>query len=422
MAAGKKLLEEESWAAARVELEAAYAAQPRGAPLLQIAVCEQALQRWPQAIAAVERALRDHAGSLDEAEKKAAEKDLAELRAQIGTVQVILAPGSATLRVDGEDQPPAGPQRVIVLGPGPHRLEARLEGWSPAAQTVTIAGGDTVAIKLGLQPDRGRVTVHAPSAGMSIAVDEEAVGQGTWSGWLPPGMHVIHVYTPGVAAWEMSVDVAAGKSIEVSPVQEGAPSALPEVSRRFRRGPYGLLAFTTFVPLPPSDFSGTAVGFSGGLRLGYRFASIAGGELLLEGARASASGQGQPSFADTTGFPLSYRLSSFRAGLGLRLMTTGRRLRFVQVFGGGFMYDSITWTPGAGAPPRQGAAGVDGFGISETGLEVDVSRVLLGLTIQQVVGSHGALTLAQHDKFSADTYGGPQYSLGLGLRGGYRLW
>jgi hypothetical protein len=111
-------------------------------------------------------------------------------------------------------------------------------------------------------------------------------------------------------------------------------------------------------------------------------------------------------------------------GLGLRLMTTGQRVRFVQVLGGGVMYDAIHWTPGAGpgALPRQGAAGADGFGMSETGVEVDVARVLLGLTLQQIVGSHGALTLAQHDKFSADTYGGPQYSLGLGLRGGYRLW
>jgi hypothetical protein len=187
MASGKKLLEEESWAAARAEFEAAYAAQPKAAALLQIAACEPALQRWPKAIAAVERALRDHAGTLDEAEKKAAEKELAELRASIGTVQVIVAPGIATLRVDGEDQPAEGPQRVLVLGPGPHRLEARLEGWSPAAQTVTITGGDSVAIKLGLTPDRGRVTVRAPDAAMAIAVDEDAVGQGTWSGWLPPG-------------------------------------------------------------------------------------------------------------------------------------------------------------------------------------------------------------------------------------------
>ncbi len=424
MASGKKLLDDESWLAARAEFEAAYASQPRAAPLVQIAACEQAVQRWPQAITALERALRDHAGSLDESERKAAEQALAELRAQLGTVEVVIAPAEATLRVDGEDQPSAGPRRSILLGPGPHRLEARLEGWAPAAQTVTVAGGSAVTIELGLAPDRGRVTVHAPDGATAIAVDESRVGEGEWSGWLPPGPHVVHVYTPGGAAWSMAVEVIAGATIDVRPAQQGSPSAPPEGLRRSARGPYGLLALTTFVPLPPSGFGGTAAGFSGGLRLGYRFAGVAGGELSVEYAHASASGDGTPSFVDTPGVvvPLAYSLSSLRAGLGVRLMTTGQRAHFVQVLGGGVMYDSIRWTSGAPGITRQGASGVDGFGVSETGVEVDLAGVLLGVALQQVIGSRGALDLAQHDAFSADTFLGPQYSIGLGLRGGYRLW
>jgi hypothetical protein len=365
MANGKKLFEEESWTAALAEFEAAYAADPRAAPLLQIAACEEALQRWPRAVAALERALRDHGATLDEPEKKAAEKDLAELRAQIqtGSVEVVISPPEATLRIDGEDQPAAGAKRVIVLGPGPHRLEARLPGYLPAAQTVTLGGGDAVSITLGLS-QKG-----------------------------DPG--------PEDAA--------------------GPEGASPRV-----RGLYGLLAFNTFVPLPPTDFTGTSLGFSGGLRLGYRFASIVGGELGFEYAHTSADGRATPSFTDTTGtsLPFSYGLSSFRAALGLRLMTTGQRVRFVQVFSGGVMFDSIRWTPGAGAGTvtRQDASGVDGFGMSETGIEIDLSRVLLGLTLQQILGSKGGLQSARHDQFSADTYGGPQYAIGLGLRGGYRLW
>src|SRR6185312_1826006 len=109
----------------------------------------------------------------------------------------------------------------------------------------------------------------------------------------------------------------------------------------------------------------------------YRFASFLGAEILADYAHASSDGQGKPSFADmTTGssLPFAYGLSSFRAALGLRLMTTGQRVRFVQVFGGGISYDAIHWTPGAGAGgvTRQGAAGVDGLGISETGIEVDL--------------------------------------------------
>ncbi len=424
MASGKRLAEEESWLAARAAFEAAYTSQPRAAPLVQIAACEQALQRWPQALAALERALRDHAATLDESEKKAAEQALSELRAQIGTLDVVIAPPDATLRVDGDDQPGKGPRRSIVLGPGPHRLEARLSGWAPAARTVTVAGGGTLTIELALAPDRGHVTVHAPEPAMLIAVDESRVGAGEWSGWLPPGPHVVHVYSALGTAWSMAVDVVAGAAIEVSPAQQGTAGAPPEGTARAARGPYALLAWSAFIPLPPSDFVGSAVGFSGGSRLGYRFAPIVGGELSFEYAHAGASGEGKPSFADAPGttVPIAYALSSFRVGLGVRLMTSGQHVRFVQVFSGGVMHDSIQWTPGAPGITRQGASGVDGFGASETGVEIDFARVLLGLTLQQVIGSRGALELAQHDAFSADTFAGPQYSIGLGVRGGYRLW
>ncbi len=193
-----------------------------------------------------------------------------------------------------------------------------------------------------------------------------------------------------------------------------------------QRGAYGLLAFTTFVPLPPTDFTGTAVGFSGGVRVGYRFASVASGELLFEYAHAGASGQARPPYVETTSsaVPMAYGLSSLRAGLGLRLMTTGTRVRFVQVLGGGVMVDTLSWTPqaGAGDITRHGARGADGFGVSETGLEVDLAGVLLGLTLQQLIGSHGALDQATHDDFAAHAFSGPQYAVGIGLRGGYRLW
>ena len=424
MASGKKLLEDESWLAAQAEFEAAYAAQPRAAPLVQIAVCAEAVQRWAQAIAALERALRDHAATLDEVEKKAAEQALAELRAQLGTLVVSIAPPDATLRIDGEDQPGTGPRRSIVVGPGQHRVEARLEGWAPAARTIALGSGGGATLELALAPDRGRVTVHAPDGANLIAVDESRVGTGEWSGWLPPGPHVVHVYAPQGAAWSMAIEVVAGAAVEVSPAQQGSRSAAPEGPRRPVRGPYGLLALTAFVPLPPTDFVGTAAGFSGGVRLGYPLTPIVGGELVVEYAHAAATGEGKPAFADTPGgvVPLSYALSSLRAGLGVRLTTTGERARFVQVFSGGVMYDAVRWTPGSPGITRQGASGVDGFGMSETGVELDFSGGLLGLTLQQVIGSRGALELARHDAFAADTFPGPQYALGLGVRGGYRLW
>ena len=362
LASGLKLLEDENFAAARAEFEAAYQAGPRATPLLDVALCERAMFRYPQAIAALERALRDHASTLEESDRRSAEASLAELRAMLGFVQVELVPRDAILRIDGEDQPRGALQRTIPLGPGAHRLEARLDGYWPAAQTVTLAAGDQAAIKLRL------VTTSTP----------------------PPIFTVPEPPAP--------------------------------------RGPYLLAAVTGFVPVQPTDFSGGGAGVSGGARVGYRLAPVVGAELGFEYAHFGASGQGKPSFADavsgsTGAFPLHYALSSFRIGLDLRLMTTGRTLRFVQTFGGGVSIDSVTWQPGSGSiVTRQDARGADAFGMSETGFELDLSGVLLGLTAQNVIASSGALDHPKHDQFSGNTYGGPQFSIGLGLRAGYRLW
>lgn len=356
LASGEALLDDEDFAAARAEFEAAYQAQPGARALLAITRCERALFRYPQAIAALTRALREHGASMSEAEKKAAEQQLAELTAQMGSVVVETTPADATLRVDGEDLPRG--VRTIPLGPGSHRLEARMPGYAPAAQTITVTSGATVSVRL-----------------------------------------------------RLSAEPAAGAAVE--PKQPSRP-----------RGPYALAAFTGFLPVAPADFSGTAVGVSAGARVGYRFASIVGGELGFEYAHVGCSGRGEPSFNDAPSvtYPLSYSLSSFRFGLHVRLMTTGKVARFVQTFGGGVMLDSVSWTAVPNSPGREGAKGVDGFGVSETGVELEVHGVLLGLTAQQLLGSSGALDLAEHDAYTANTFGGPQYTFGLGLRAGYRWW
>jgi hypothetical protein len=354
MAAAARLLEDENHVAAQAELEAAYRAVPRAEALLGVAQCERARFRYPQAIAAMDRALHERGAPLNDTDRRLAEQAIAEMRALLGAVVVTLSPPGAVLRIDGEDQPPGAALAPIPLGPGSHRLEARGAGLAPAAQTITLASGERAAVTLDLASPR--------------------------------------------------------------PSRDAAPV----------RGPYALAAFSVFIPVAPTDFTGTGAGFSGGVRIGYRPASVVGVEALFEYAHAGASGQGTPSFATSTtaSYAISYALSSARFGLNLRLMTTGERFRFVQLFGGGVALDAVSWAPGSTGPTlaRRGASGADAFALSETGVEVDFGGVLLGLTLQNYLGSRGALDEPAHDQWSADTYGGPLYTLGLGLRGGYRLW
>ena len=82
-----------------------------------------------------------------------------------------------------------------------------------------------------------------------------------------------------------------------------------------------------------------------------------------------------------------------------------------EMINGGGMSTTMETTPVPGV-----------FSRAETRTEVDLRGGLIGLTLQQLVGSAGGLRHADHDAYAAETYGGPQYAIGLGLRGGYRLW
>ena len=356
MAAGQKLVEDENWSGARAEFEAAYAALPRAQALLEVAACERAALRYPQAIAALEKALAAHAAELSVPERQRARAAIEAMRGQLGHVEVTLSPAGATLRIDGEDQPAGA--RKIALGPGTHRLEARLAGHLPAAETISLESGSTARATLTLKPESG--PEHAD---------------------------------PGAPS---------------------APSASP-------RGAYVLAGFVVFVPLPPTDFSGTTPGVSVGARAGYRLASVVGLEGSLEYARYVVSGTGHPSYADITP-DLRFAHHAIRGGAHLRLMTTGERVRFVQTLGGGVMGDFTSWTPGSSGVERRGKSGANGFAMAETGIELDLRGGLIALMMQNLIGTSRSLDQAKHDTWSAETFSGPQYAIGFGLRGGYRLW
>src|SRR5690349_18824054 len=67
---GVKLYQDANYRSAIAEFEAAYAAQAKPSPLINIALCEKALFHYPRAIEALERALSKHEAQLTPADKK----------------------------------------------------------------------------------------------------------------------------------------------------------------------------------------------------------------------------------------------------------------------------------------------------------------------------------------------------------------
>lgn len=429
MGNGVKLFQDHNYEAAIVEFRAAYKAKPRPSPLVNIALAKKALFHYPAAMASLQLALDKHGDEMDAKDKKAATDAIAEMRSLLAYVTVKLSPAEATLVIDGEDQPSGTATAPVPLGPGSHKLEARADGYTRGEQTVVLASGEKdKVVSLALTPDKGYVRVHARSPAASIMVDGKSVGAGEWAGLLAPGTHEVAITGPlGVA--RVQVLVVAGRTVEVDPgAAAGPPPVLqpppapprkPKPEEPPRRGFYGLVAASVFVPTSqPTGFNGTAGGGSVGLRAGYRLTTPFALELMYQYGDVTVTGS-TPG-ADGTPSENKYSLSSNRIGANGRIMTSGRRVRFVLTLGGGIVFDSLKYTSACGSCVNR--TGYTGFVHTEVGFELDFNGVLVGLVGQQMLGSLDDVLA----RSASSTAGGSQSSfaaqVGGGVRIGYALW
>ncbi|WP_437975041.1 tetratricopeptide repeat protein [Sorangium sp. So ce295] len=371
---GIKLFQDRNYRAAVVEFEAAYKEKPKASPLFNIALAEKALFNYPRAIAALERALAQHRDTMDEGDEKTARGAIEEMRALLAHLTIELSPQTATLIIDGEEQPPSSSgTRVVELGPGVHRIGARAEGHASADESVTVVSGERdKKVKLALVPDRAPATPAAQPFTPPLPPPPKPVPLS-----LPPqGYYVI-----GAASllWPL-----------------GHPRAFPA----------------------PEANSGGA----GSIRVGYRVNTPAAFDVMLQYANI-ATGSDDPAYPNA-----SYTLGSTRLGLNVRLMTPGQTWRFVGSIGGGLTYDSVKFDSIKTQDGDicnglcQKAAGVNAFVFSEVGVELDLGGVLLGFSLDSYFQSSRGISYKNSDQDDVTLYSAVLLQLGGSLHAGYAFW
>jgi hypothetical protein len=438
---GVKLYQDKNYQAAVAEFEAAYRVRPKASPLINISLCYKGLFIYPKAIAALETALAKHPDSMSDADKKAAQEAIVEMRGLLAYVTLDLSPPNAVVTVDGEDLPPGAASKPIPLGPGTHRISARADGFASSAESVNVASGQKdKKVKLRLVPDKGWVTVRADDNKTAIAIDGKAMGYGSWAGFLSPGTHLVQMYQPGASSsYSVNVSVTAGKTQDIRPGVGGVPitaggpppdvppdvpdkpAPKPEPVTPPLRGIYGLVTASLLAPLAhPQEFKGGEgeSGAAGGLRAGYRLNNAAAFEGMFEYGNVTVEDE----FLERS----SYSLSSLRFGLNLRLMTPGRKVRFVGTLGGGLVHDTLEYDIheddqlepiGIVCKPDEckGTSGWDPYLLSELGIEMEFGGVLVGAAFMTYFQAMKGLDSA--------AYGNdPIVSAGGGVRIGYATW
>ena len=167
---------------------------------------------------------------------------------------------NATVLIDGRDMGPAPFKGEVNVDR--HTIEARAPGYVTVGQTVDVQFRQPVSLVLTLSQERheGRLRVTAPE-GAAIAVDERAVGSGTWDGVVSTtGGHQLVVTKPGYQTYSTEVFVADDQVREVHVPLNG------EVKTSWVAWGVGTLLVVTggivagyfvFKPSEPSPTSGT---------------------------------------------------------------------------------------------------------------------------------------------------------------------
>jgi hypothetical protein len=433
---GWKLYHEQNYVAAAAEFKAAYDAEPKASPLINLALSYKKLFAYPKAIDALERALAKHADSMKPEHKEAAEREIQELRELLAWVNVKVVPADAKLTIDGE---PVESKRgdPVAMAPGSHRFRAEAEGYKPAEAVRTLTSGQgNAAVELKLELVTGKLHVSAQHARALIEIDGEHKSMGAWTGLLPPGVHTVRVLHEDDAQ-VMSVFVRAGGRHQVTQNEDGtlvsdspAPNQKPKdkpVEPEVRRGLYGTAAgslLTVFHPVRDftRDSKGRdAWGAAVGLHIGYRVAEWAGFELFGQVSDIRVLGK-----VEAGAVPVSAKiaLQSVRPGGLFRVMYPPRTMfRAIGTLGAGVLIERVKWTSEDGATlpsqyPLEWEGGVGAFGEIDIGVEMEISNVLIDVVTQNIIQSTKHLEVEGGNIFDEK----PSLVFGISLRVGYGIW
>ncbi len=438
---GIRLYQDTNYAGALAEFTAAYAAKPGPGSLQNVALCQKALFRYREAAQTLQQLLAQHDAELSDGEKKAVRDAITELDGLVGSIVVEVEPSDAKVTIDGRALSLSEQKAGVEVNVGEHTIIADESGFARLVRVVSVASGQKkLPVEMKLKATDGFLNIVATDARAAIAIDGVTLAFHEWRGGVKPDTdHLIQVFRDGYESYESTVNVGLGKTLEVQAalgaridgevaepaVVSGSVMPAPP-PRRVPRGYYGLLTLGVLGlgqhPLSlTSTRSGGAMGTIG-LRAGYRIWSPIAAELLLDFGKLNVDdAKSDSASADTR----TYSLSTVRVGPNLRLMTTGKTLRFSTTIGTGVVHHKLTLDPVASNAALTGgsASGDDPYFLLELGLQWSLGHFLLGAEVVTLID--GATSLNKQKVEGDQVAFGNTNTLplfGLSIHGGYSLW
>jgi hypothetical protein len=447
---GVKLYQDQNYAGALSEFEAAYQRKPGPGSLQNVALCQKALFRYGEAVDTLTRLLTRHAAELSDAEKSSAERARDELAALVGSVKLVVSPPNADVILDGQPVPLVDRDGPLRLNVGEHTLGASAPGHARVTTTIRVASGQReVPVELTLVPTAGFLDIGSSDPGAAISIDGQPVAFGHFLAAVTPDQeHLVQIYRQGSAPFEARVTVGLGKTVAVRG-QPGAPSAgaparsptsmaAPAPPPKPAVGWYGDGALSLLATgATPFRFDLTEAKQSAwgvGVHVGRRIRPAVAVEGLLEydvlkvrGACDEVAGEfadKQVLCSDPAPITVGYLVRDLRFGPNLELMTTDPRFRGLGGLGLGLVWHELRVGPDHGHS-------VNPYFLLELGIGANTKHVLFALSAQLLLdGTRGMGRRSPVCRAGACSAGEAAFErtngtlpfVGLSLRVGYSEW
>ncbi len=204
----------------------------------------EALERWNELLERFGAVISDEARERARSRVEALERSLA-------SVSITSAPPGATLLCDGRELGRAPLDAPLVVEPGDHVIEARLEGHQDLRREVFLRAGANSPLTLTLQPiereperpARATLIVESATEGATITVDAGAPEPLPLERELEPGAHQLRIAAAGYEPQSRRVELPEGGEVRLAvtlvPRETGEDGQeTDEEGRGFWRGPW----------------------------------------------------------------------------------------------------------------------------------------------------------------------------------------
>ncbi len=248
---GVRLLDQRRFGEAADLLTRSRAIRETASALYNLGLAHRGMGRYRAALADFEEFRRIAAAGNPATGQAAA--IMAELRAALGQVRLVVRGGATDVQVDEEHVGSADDLYQVDVDPGAHIVRASRPGYRPAERPVQLGRGERVEVELDASSDPlpASLVVDAGHPEAEILIDGEVAGTGRFERIVPARSYAVEVRAPGREPQRRVVDLRPG-------ARERVGFALGEESGRASGEESGLLGSWWF-------WAGAALVVAGGV-------------------------------------------------------------------------------------------------------------------------------------------------------------